>query len=595
MSIPKKISPFIWHFVKRQPVSFFIASFTALIWAVNEVLFPYFIKSFVNTISTFKGDPHSIYSAILIPLTGLIVSWVVMDISMRTQGIVLISAFPKFRAQIRESVFNYIKHHSHQYFSNNFAGTLAQKMSSLPTSCQVIVEIFMYTLGSMSVGIIFSCVLMWLASPFFASILIVWFCFHMGLTILFIKAGDKRWELHSESVTSLSGKIVDSITNMTSVRLFARSHFESEYLKQAQQEEINKAKQASWLMELMRIAQGIAGLCFIFSMIFTLIHGWINGWVTLGDFSLISMLSFWVLGSVWYLSYQINVLVREVSTVKEALTLITVKHEVVDAPNAQPLTVKLGNICFQDVTFAYNKDHPVFQNLTINIPAGQKIGLVGFSGSGKSTFVNLILRFYDIQKGQITIDEQNIEQVTQESLRGQIALIPQDPSLFHRTLMENIRYGRIEASDAEVIEASKLAHCHEFIERLPDGYASLVGERGIKLSGGQRQRIAIARAILKDAPILILDEATSSLDSVTEKLIQESLLYLMKNRTTIIIAHRLSTLADMDKILVFHKGEIVEEGTQEQLLAMQNGHFSKLWEMQAHGFIVDDEEDRELP
>jgi ATP-binding cassette subfamily B protein len=217
------------------------------------------------------------------------------------------------------------------------------------------------------------------------------------------------------------------------------------------------------------------------------------------------------------------------------------------------------------------------------------VGLVGFSGSGKSTFVNLILRFYDIQSGQILIDNQNVADVTQDSLREQIAMIPQDPTLFHRTLMENIRYGRLTATDEEVTVAAKLAHCEEFIDKLDEGYHSMVGERGIKLSGGQRQRIAIARAILKNAPILILDEATSSLDTVTEKLIQQSLHTVMQHRTTMVIAHRLSTLANMDRILVFHKGKVIEDGTQDELLNLQ-GQFARLWEMQTNGFLPDEGE-----
>jgi ATP-binding cassette subfamily B protein len=226
--------------------------------------------------------------------------------------------------------------------------------------------------------------------------------------------------------------------------------------------------------------------------------------------------------------------------------------------------------------------------MNVTIQSGSKTGLVGFSGSGKSTFVNLILRFFDVSSGKILIDWQDIKQVTQDSLRQSIALIPQDTSLFHRSLMENIRYGRLEATDEEVFEVSKQAHCDEFIRQLPEGYQTLVGERGIKLSGGQRQRIAIARAMLKKAPILILDEATSALDSVTEKYIQESLHELMTGCTTIVIAHRLSTLAEMDRILVFSKGSIVEEGTHQQLLAL-NGHYAKMWKMQAGGFLPDSE------
>lgn len=240
---------------------------------------------------------------------------------------------------------------------------------------------------------------------------------------------------------------------------------------------------------------------------------------------------------------------------------------------------------FNKVHFRYKKASSIFTDKSIVINPGEKVGLVGFSGSGKSTFVNLILRFFDIDSGQILIDGQDIKKVTQESLRSHIAMIPQDPVLFHRTLMENIRYGRIEATDAEVIECSKKAHCHEFIEKLAEGYQALVGERGVKLSGGQRQRIAIARALLKNAPILILDEATSSLDSVTENYIQESLKLLMCARTTIVIAHRLSTLFDMDRILVFCDGSIVEDGTHKELIAIEDGHYAELWNMQAGGFF----------
>jgi ATP-binding cassette subfamily B protein len=298
------------------------------------------------------------------------------------------------------------------------------------------------------------------------------------------------------------------------------------------------------------------------------------------------MQSFWLLGWMWFLSFQMTMFAREIGTIENALSLIKRNHDVIDKQNATLLSVSKGTIEFQNVCFAYLDNLNVFKHLSITIPVGQKVGLVGFSGSGKSTFVNLILRFYDIQSGVIKIDDQNIAAVTQDSLRSQIAMIPQDPALFHRTLLENIRYGRLNASDDETIAASKLAHCHEFIEQLDEGYASLVGERGIKLSGGQRQRIAIARAILKNAPILILDEATSSLDSVTEKLIQDSLHTLMKSKTTIVVAHRLSTLADMDRILVFDKGQIIEDGTIESLLKA-NGHFAMLWNMQTDGYLPD--------
>lgn len=319
---------------------------------------------------------------------------------------------------------------------------------------------------------------------------------------------------------------------------------------------------------------------------FTLLYGWVHHWVTLGDFTQVGMQSFWLLGFIWFVSYQMTVYAREIGIIGNALSLVRRGHDLVDVPNARPLVVSQGEICFENVTFAYQKNRPVFRGLNLTIPAGENVGLVGFSGSDKTTLVNLMLRFYDIQAGHILIDGQDIAQVTQHSLRTQLAMIPQDPTLFHRSLLENIRYGRLEAIDEEVMHASKLAHCHEFIEKLDHGYQALVGERGIMLSGGQRQRIAIARAILKNAPILILDEATSALDSVTEKLIQESLHGLMQNRTAIVVAHRLSTLSDMDRIIVFHHGQIIEEGTHAELLKAQ-GHFALLWNMQMDGLLPD--------
>lgn len=247
--------------------------------------------------------------------------------------------------------------------------------------------------------------------------------------------------------------------------------------------------------------------------------------------------------------------------------------------------VKQGEIIFENVSFQYG-EKKLFNNKDVHIKGGEKVGLVGYSGAGKSTFVNLILRFYPLGKGRILIDGQDIAHVTLDSLHQQVALIPQDPLLFHRSLEENILYGNIKASKEEVIQAAKMAHCDEFIRKCPNGYASLVGERGTKLSGGERQRIAIARAMLAACPILILDEATSSLDSVTEKYIQESLERLMQNRTTLVIAHRLSTLAKMDRILVFEQGQVVEEGSHSELIA-KKGHYAYMWEMQAGGFLPD--------
>lgn len=308
--------------------------------------------------------------------------------------------------------------------------------------------------------------------------------------------------------------------------------------------------------------------------------------VTIGDFALIFGLSMQLGHMIWYTLDFVNQFNQAIGKCKQSLSALLIQPEIMDQSDAPDLHVKEGKITFDKIKFHYKGTEALFQNKSVMIEAGQKVGLVGYSGGGKTTFVSLILRLYDVTGGRILIDAQDIRDVTQESLRASIALIPQDPSLFHRSLMDNIRYGRPDATDEEVIEAAKRAHAHEFISQLPQGYASLVGERGVKLSGGQRQRIAIARAILKNAPILILDEATSQLDSVTESHIQESLWDLMQGKTTIVIAHRLSTLLHMDRILVFDHGKIVEDGPHAELL-VKAGLYKTLWDAQVGGFLPD--------
>lgn len=587
ITLPRSTSKFILYFVRLQWQPFILFICVSVFWAVNDTIFPYFLKRIVNTLAAYQHDPVGIYQALKSLLILIVFFWITMEFLQRLQGFVQAFTFPKLRANIRANVFQYVQSHSHEYFSSHFAGNIAKKLSDLPNSVQMVLEIFCFQFVTAITGASVACFLMLTINPVFSFIVIVWLTIHLGLSILFVRYGNHLWAVHSDAEAVLSGKIVDALTNILNVRLFARSKYESLYLKKFQTDEIQKAKRAMIAMELTRIGLGLNGLFLVFSMIFTLLYGWVHQWVSLGDFTQVGMQTFWLLGWMWFVGYQMMVFAREAGIVSNALALIRHEHDLVDKPNASTLKMTAGEICFDHVSFAYGNHRTVFENLNVTIMAGQKVGLVGFSGSGKSTFVNLILRFYDLPRGKILIDQQDIASVTQESLRAQIAMIPQDPALFHRSLMENIRYGRLNATDEEVRMAASKAHCDEFIEKLDDQYDSLVGERGIKLSGGQRQRIAIARAILKNAPILILDEATSSLDSITEKLIQDSLNELMSDRTTIVVAHRLSTLATMDRILVFHKGYIVEDGTKEQLLKA-HGHFARLWNMQVDGFLPEE-------
>ncbi|KXK42014.1 ABC transporter ATP-binding protein, partial [Nitrosomonas europaea] len=316
---------------------------------------------------------------------------------------------------------------------------------------------------------------------------------------------------------------------------------------------------------------------------------WQQNQISVADFVMSVSLSLLIIGEVRNISRRFIDLFEYIGNIANGVGIIVREHEIVDRPGAQPLHITRGCIELRGVTFGYSPDNPVFENLDLRIEGGQRVGLVGYSGSGKSTLLNLILRLYDPQQGSILIDGQDIREVTQQSLHEQISLIPQDPGLFHRTLLENIRYGRPGATREEIELAARGADAHEFIERMPNQYESLVGERGVKLSGGQRQRISIARVIAKNAPILIMDEATSSLDSITEQAIQNSLSALMKNKTVIVVAHRLSTIAHLDRILVFNRGRIIEDGSHAQLLAA-NGAYTQLWSRQADGFLVEETE-----
>ncbi len=592
MKLPTTTFSFILYFVRQQWLRFAVIILCFILWAVSDAVFPYFLKKLIDVVQAFKGDAPGIYAAAAQPLILLMLFWLGAEVCMRIQGIMQIYTFPRFRANIREAVFDYVKSHSHDFFSSQFSGNIAQKLADLPKSCQSIMEVICLQFATALAGALIVLVMMWFTRPIFAVIVAVWLFLHLGVNIIFLRYGNDLWEVHSSAVTQLSGKIIDVFTNMLNVRLFARGDYESRYLARFQRQEMARAKKAMWLSEVMRIALGLNGLFLIFGVLFALLYGWTHGWVTIGDFTQVSMQVFWLLGWIWYITFQLSVFTREVGVTGDALGLVRKAHDLTDKKGAKPIVMRRGEIQFENVCFSYPRNkRAVFRHLSITIHPGEKVGLVGSSGSGKSTFVNLVLRFYDIQSGRILIDGQDIATVTQDSLRAQIAMIPQDPALFHRTLMENIRYGRLDATDEEVFEASKLSHCHEFIEKIEGKYHSLVGERGLLLSGGQRQRIAIARAVLKNAPILMLDEATSALDSGTERMIQESLQTLMQNRTTIVVAHRLSTLADMDRILVFHKGEIVEEGTHETLLAKEGGYFATLWSMQADGFLPGDEEE----
>lgn len=572
------IKPYKWHVISLL--------FIALYWGVNNSLSPYVLKLIIDKAVAFNdGDKSAVFNAVKPYVVIYILLWVVIAVDMRLLDWVRLKLFPSLRYDIVTQMFAYLNKHSHRYFQNNFSGSLTNKISDMTSG---VVTIFS-TLDegfAQCAGLLIAIITMLIVHPVFALILLGWALAFFLIAFCFFKPIRELSMIFATSKTSVVGKLVDSVSNVTNVRLFSRNTYENKLIHETTLETVEKDRAMQWVILKMRIYWDISIIVLIGLNIYVLVTMYGKNQVSIGDFSFIISLSISIFYNLWYLASQFVVFAEELGKCKQALTIISAPHEIIDKVGAKPLVVTQGRIEFDEVTFHYDEGAHLFNNKNVVVEPGQKIGLVGLSGSGKSTFANLILRVFDVESGRILIDGQDISHITQDSLRENIAMIPQDITLFHRTLFENIRYGQVNASEDQVIEASKKAHCHEFIIQLAAGYESLVGERGIKLSGGQRQRIAIARAILKNAPILILDEATSALDSLTEKLIQDSLHTLMKGRTTIVIAHRLSTLSEMDRILVFDNGRIIEDGSHEQLIKAQS-HYTRMWQMQAGGFLPD--------
>ncbi len=552
--------------------------------ATCGIMLPYAIGEIIRNVTQSTGDSKPTLDAITQPLmlfTALSVGEVVFG---RSSGLLLTILHPIHRQHIIRCLYAYLQQHSHRYLSSNFAGALAQRIGEAALGVTQTMQMLISEFMSVIIVYIVATVLLYRAYPPLALLVGIW-------AVLFISISfwlATRCRIYSRKAANArsetAGIIVDAVTNLTSSRLFARLGFERRYLNERLKRELKEVRKSNWYSERIRWFQFISAAILKIGTLYYSLSLWSQGAIAAADFVVATSLSLLIISEARNLSRRFLELFEHIGNIANGVYTIVQPHELIDRDSAIAHPITKGRIEFRQVNFNYSSEKKVFQNLCVTIQPGQRVGLVGFSGSGKSTFVNLILRLFDPQSGQILVDGVDIRDMTQDALHAQIGLIPQDPSLFHRTLMENIRYGRLEATDEEVIEAARKAYAHDFIVQMKEGYHSLVGERGVKLSGGQRQRIAIARVILKDAPILILDEATSSLDSITEKAIQETLDLAMHGKTVIVVAHRLSTIAHLDRILVFEQGRIVEDGTHTQLLA-KGGAYYRLWEMQAGGFL----------
>lgn len=592
VTMPGSLPKFLWYFASRHRYKLFGLVLVVSYWAAYVSLSPYALKLLIDSVAETKDDPTQLLNVVFGPALFYVSLGLSIGTAFRIYDWLSLQTFPQMKTEITAEMFDYVEAHSYGYFQSNFSGSLANKINDMAKSATIVIQNLIEHFFARLLCMIIGAVTMFLVNPYFSIILVTWEVVFVSASILFAIKGHNYSAAFSESRSSVVGEMVDSFANILNVKLFAREKHESTYLRDHLVDSVEKDKALQWYLLKVKAFYVVSITLLITAMTSLLIFERYHGRVTVGDFALILTLTTMLVEEVFFIANQLVSFLEDVGTCKQAISVISEGHETPDAPNAESLEITKGEIVFNNVHFKYKDGQRVFTDKSIRIHPGEKVGFVGFSGSGKSTFVHLILRFFDVDSGEILIDGLDIKNVKQASLRDQIALVPQDPVLFHRSLMDNIRYGRLDATDEEVIQCSKKAHCHEFIEKLKDGYNSSVGEGGVKLSVGQRQRIGIARAMLKNAPILILDEATSSLDSIVENYIQESLALLMEGRTTLVIAHRLSTLFRMDRLLVFNEGRVVEEGNHASLLS-RNGLYASLWNRQAGGYLGDKVRDRD--
>ena len=572
---------FLW-FMVRPKIGWALLAMLAVTFAqVLASASPYLLK--LITEGALAGDTQAvIFWALLFPvIEGF------MYISWRTSGFLGLHFITQSTKYGYNALFQHLTLHSDAYFSSRFAGSLSNKLGRAINRTEGTIENILWHYYSFLIQFSITTVLICMADVragaiFFVSVLLLFL-----LNYFLVKWRRPYVVAYADSDSTLSGRTVDTISNIRAMHHFARRRFE--VLRIDEQLEDRRIKDfAQWkISEIILIINNAIIVAATAGIIFFTVMQWQAGGATTGDLVLVLSLLAQISGSLTFIGSTMNGFIRNYGETEEGLEAILLDHDIVDAPDARELSVSEGAIAFDKITFHYSDaevNAVVFDFLDVIVPAHQKVGLVGESGAGKSTLVSLLMRQHDVIDGAITIDGQNSAEVTQESLRKNIAMVPQEPLLFHRTIKENIQYGNLEATDEEVIRAAKMARAHEFICETPNGYDTLVGERGVKLSGGQRQRIAIARAILKDAPILVLDEATSALDSESEVLIQKALHELMQGKTVIAIAHRLSTLREMDRIIVMERGMVAQDGTHDELVA-QEGIYKRLWEHQAGGFL----------
>ncbi|HMK80765.1 MAG TPA: ABC transporter ATP-binding protein [Xanthobacteraceae bacterium] len=602
---PAGLAAFYWHFA-RQAKPLFAALFVAgFCVALLDTLVPIFVGRIVTLVTSANAQTLFADHWHLLLVMALLLLFV-RPVAFAMQNLLANQAIAaNVSNRIRWQNHWHVVRQSWAFFQNDFAGRIANRvMQTGPAIRESVVasitSVWYILVYGTSAGLLLAHADPWLAIP-----ITIWFAGYIGLLRVFVPRMRDRSKEMSEARSQLTGRIVDSYTNILTVKLFARAQDEDAYVREALDHHTGRFHRSLRLNTGFGFCLSTLNAAMVTSTAGLAMLLWSSGRVEVGTVAMAVPLTWQIVSAAGWVAYQITAIFENVGVVQEGTMTIARPIGLVDAPDAVDLKVTRGEIAFKGVRFGYGRapivdadgnERPfaVIDNLTLTVRPGEKVGLVGRSGAGKSTLVNLLLRFFDLEDGRILIDGQDIARVRQESLRAQISVVTQDTSLLHRSIRDNIRYGRPSASEGEIERAARLAHADAFIRDLEDwkgrrGFEAQVGERGVKLSGGQRQRIAIARVILKDAPILVLDEATSALDSEVEAAIQQSLGTLIAGKTVIAIAHRLSTIARMDRLVVLDHGRIVEQGTHAELLRA-NGHYAALWQRQSGGFIDAEEE-----
>ena len=586
---PKTLYAFCRHYSKgAEPYLIGMAIFTGLI-AILEVSLFGFLGNLVDSLnqhtteSFWQSSRTELMWMTFILLIGLPVAVLMHSLIMHQT---LLGNFPM---RIRWQAHRYLLGQSYQFYQNEFAGRVATKVMqtalAVRETIMKLLDVVLYVMVYFSSILVLAIALDWrLAIP-----LVVWFIAYSSLLYYFLPRLSKISTTQAHARSDMTGRLVDTYTNISTVKLFSHSNREADYARKGMEHFLSTVHPQMRLATLLGTSVWIISVLLIFSIAATSLWLWSNTAITTGAIAAAIALVLRLNGMAQWIMWEVSALFENIGTARDGLNTLSIPREVQDHENAQPLLIQQSRIDFKSVRFNYGRDDDLLQHFDLHIKAGEKIGLVGRSGAGKSTLVNLLLRFYDVDDGTILIDGQNIAAIKQESLRAQIGMVTQDTSLLHRSIRDNLLYGKPDATEEEMICAAKQAEAHEFILGLSDnegrtGYDAHVGERGVKLSGGQRQRIAIARVLIKNAPILIMDEATSALDSEVEAAIQTNLNTLMQGKTVIAIAHRLSTIAALDRLIVLDRGQIIEQGTHNELLTL-NGVYANLWAHQSGGFL----------